>query len=186
MTSRKYKNKCCKLFEKAKALGVELDFSPRQFDPKKLNCLWHGGWYAYIKIREDLDIEIGAMGDVCATLFDRNGEQIAYVKDRNNDGAFSEYMRGHIRDDKHLKELLNAGELVLENNNWIEYGGIYYPHGRDVPGIAVDLGMITDNIVDDDVLNAIDDVLSSLEEIKKDIVDHLPVVNGGNDNGKDE
>ena len=95
-------------------------------------------------------------------------------------------MRGYIRDDKRLKELLNAGDLVLENNNWIEYGGIYYPHGRDVPGIAVDLGMITDNIVDDDMLNAIDDVLSSLDEIKQDILNHLPVVNGGNQNGKDK
>ena len=92
-------------------------------------------------------------------------------------------MRGYIRDDKHLKELLNAGDLVLENNNWIEYGDIYYPYGRDVPGIAVDLGIITDNIVDDDLLNAIDDVLSSLEEIKRDILDHLPVVNGGKQNG---
>ena len=183
MTQRRYKKKCRKLFEKAKALGVELDFSPKQFDPNKLNCLWHGGWYAYIKIREELDIEIGVIGDVCATLFDRNGEQIAYVKDRNNDGAFSEYMRGYIRDDKHLKELLNAGDLVLENNNWIEYGGIYYHNGRDNPGIAVDLGMITDNIVDDDVLNAIDDVLSSLDEITNDIIEHLPVINGGEDNG---
>ncbi len=183
MTKRKYKNKCRKLFDKANALGVELDFSPRQFDPNKLNCLWHGGWYAYIKLSEDLDIEIGAMGDVCASLFDRSGEQIAYTKDKGNGGYFSEAMRGYIRDDKHLKELLNAGDLVLENNNWIEYGGIYYPYGRDVPGIAVDLGIITDNIVDDDVLNAIDDVLSSLVEIKRDILDHLPVVNKGEQNG---
>ena len=183
MTKRKYKNKCRKLFDKANALGVELDFSPEQFEPNKLNCLWHGGWYAYIKLSEDLDIEIGAMGDVCASLFDRSGEQIAYAKDKGNGGYFSEAMRGYIRDDKHLKELLNAGDLVLENNNWIEYGGIYYPYGRDVPGIAVDLGIITDNIVDDDLLNAIDDVLSSLEEIKRDILDHLPVVNGGKQNG---
>ena len=183
MTKRKYKNKCRKLFEKAKALGVELDFSPKQFDPNKLHCLWHGGWYAYIKLSEELDIEIGAMGDVCASLFDRSGEQIAYAKDKGNGGYFSEAMRGYIRDDKHLRELLNAGDLVLENNNWIEYGGIYYPYGRDVPGIAVDLGFVSDNIVDDDVLNAIDDVLSSLEEIKKDILDHLPVVNGGKRNG---
>lgn len=183
MTKRKYKNKCRKLFDKAKALGVELDFSPKQFDPNKLNCLWHGGWYAYIKLSEDLDIEIGAMGDVCASLFDRSGEQIAYAKDKGNGGYFSEAMRGYIRDDKHLKELLDAGDLVLENNNWIEYGGIYYPYGRDVPGIAVDLGFVSDNIVDDDVLNTIDDVLSSLEEIKKDILDHLPVVDGGKRNG---
>lgn len=183
MTKRKYKNKCRKLFDKAKALGVELDFSPKQFDPKKLHCLWHGGWYAYIKLSDDLDIEIGAMGDVCASLFDRSSEQIAYAKDKGNGGYFSEAMRGYIRDDKHLKELLNAGDLVLENNNWIEYGGIYYPYGRDVPGIAVDLGFVSDNIVDDDVLNAIDDVLSSLEEIKKDILDHLPVVDGGKRNG---
>ena len=183
MTKRKYKNKCRKLFDKAKALGVELDFSPGQFDPNKLNCLWHGGWYAYIKLSENLDIEIGAMGDVCASLFDRSGEQIAYAKDKGNGGYFSEAMRGYIRDDKHLRELLNAGDLVLENNNWIEYGGIYYPYGCDVPGIAVDLGFVSDNIVDDDVLNAIDDVLSSLEEIKKDILDHLPVVNGGKRNG---
>ena len=135
---------------------------------------------------QPLAVEIGVIGDVCATLFDRSGEQIAYVKDKNNDGAFSEYMRGYIRDDKQLKELLNAGDLVLDNNNWIEYDGIYYPHGRDVPGIAVDLGMITDNIVDDDVLNAIDDVLSSLDEIKQDILNHLSVVNGGKNNGKDE
>ena len=123
------------------------------------------------------------MGDVCASLFDRSGEQIAYAKDKGNGGYFSEAMRGYIRDDKHLKELLNVGDLVLENNNWIEYGGIYYPYGRDVPGIAVDLGIITDNIVDDDVLNAIDDVLSNIDEIKRDILDHLPVVNGGKQNG---
>ena len=96
MTKRKYKNKCRKLFDKAKSLGVELDFSPKQFDPNKLNCLWHGGWYAYIKLSEDLDVEIGAMGDVCASLFDRNGEQVAYAKDKGNGGYFSEAMRGYI------------------------------------------------------------------------------------------
>ena len=98
MTKRKYKNKCRKLFDKAKTLGVELDFSPKQFDPKKLHCLWHGGWYAYIKLSENLDIEIGAMGDVCASLFDRSGEQIAYAKDKGNGGYFSEAMRGYIRE----------------------------------------------------------------------------------------
>ena len=120
MTKRKYKNKCRKLFDKAKSLGVELDFSPKQFDPNKLNCLWHGGWYAYIKLSEDLNVEIGTMGDVCASLFDRNGEQIAYTKDKGNGGYFSEAMRGCIRDDKHLKELLNAGDLVLENKKIIK------------------------------------------------------------------
>ena len=39
MTKRKYKNKCLKLFDKAKTLGVELDFSPKQFDPKKFDEL---------------------------------------------------------------------------------------------------------------------------------------------------
>ena len=170
MTKHQYERKCKELFEKAESLGAELDFSPEQFEPRKLNCLWYGGWYASIQIRDDLDIGISVTGDVRAALLDKNGNEIASVRDKNNSGAFSEYMREHIRDDKHLKKLLSAGDLVLENNNWIEYDGVYYPNGRSGLGVTVDLGTKTDNIVDNDILNAIDNVLDDLEEIKSVIL----------------
>ena len=86
MQKRQYYNKCKNLFEKASQMGVELEFDPEQFEANRLNCTWIGGWYAYITLTPELDIEIGAIGDVCATLHDKNGEEIICVKDKNNTG----------------------------------------------------------------------------------------------------
>lgn len=176
MQKRQYYNKCKNLFEKASQKGVELEFDPEQFDANRLNCTWIGGWYAYITLTPELDIEIGAIGDVCATLLDKNGEEIICVKDKNNTGAFAECMGEYIKSDDHLKELKQENRLIFENNNWIEYDGIYYPYGRENPGIMVDLGIINDNILDDNILEAIDQVLKGIPEITKEISDYLLVI----------
>ena len=58
----------------------------------------------------------------------------------------------------------------------MRYDGIYYPYGRENPGIMVDLGIINDNILDDNILEAIDQVLNGIPEITKEISDYLLVI----------
>ena len=71
MTKRKYEQKCKALFAKAEERGVKLDFDTSQFDRKRLNCLWYGGWYASVEITPQIHISIGVYGDVRAWLFDK-------------------------------------------------------------------------------------------------------------------
>ncbi len=174
MTKRKYGKMCKNLFAKANEIGVKLDFEPNDFHHDRLNCLWSGGWYATVEVTPQICISIGIHGDVCATLFDKNDNEIAYVKDKNNSGAFSRYMFPYIKNDKALQKRLNNGQLILDNNNWIEHGGIYYRNQGDEHGIEIDLGVFTDNILDNNILEALSQVLDSIPEITKEITDCLP------------
>lgn len=174
MTKRKYEQKCKALFVKAEERGVKLDFDPSQFDCNRLNCLWYGGWYASIEITPQIHISIGVYGDVRAWLFDKKGEQLAYAKDKGNNGRFYDEMSYYIKNDKQLEKIIKKGYLTLDNNNWVEYGGVIYPEGYDNGGLGIDLGMLTDNILDDDVLEAIDQVLDDLVNIVEEIKYYTP------------
>ena len=174
MTKRQYKQKCKELFAKAGKLGVKLEFDPSTFDHKRLNCLWYGGWYASFVVTPKLSISLGIYGDVRAWLFDNKGEQLVYVKDKGNNGRFYDDMHIYIKDDRQLDKLIKNGRLSLDNNNWVEYGGVIYPHGAENTGIGIDLGMMTDNILDDDVLESIDQVLDSLDDIVAEIRHFAP------------
>ena len=167
MRESTYKKKCEALFKKAKDKGVELIFSPKSYSPKKLNCLWHGGNIAYIKFADGLMIDIFANGDVIATLFDKNGEEIARSKDKSNIGAFEDNMRSYIDTDRQLENAIKSGRLVLSNNNWIEFDGLIEENG--VKHI-IDLYMYVDNLLDDNILTAIEQVLDDLDECKKEIL----------------
>ena len=170
MTKKQYRKKCQKLFCKAKRLGVKLEFNQDYFHHKQLNCLWNGGTVAYIVVSKELAIELNAYGDVIATLYDENGEELAYSKDKSNAGAFTDNMYPYLRTDKQLRDAIENNRLRLQNNNWIEYDG--YVLDKETGKMQfVDLGMIVDNIVDDGILCAIKEVLSSLEEIKMEILD---------------
>lgn len=169
MTKKQYRKKCQKLFCKAKRLGVKLKFSPDYFHHQRLNCLWHGGTVAEIIVSKELVIELSAYGDVRATLYDEQGEELAYSKDKSNTGAFTDNMYPYLTTDKQLKEALEKNLLKLDNNNWIEYDG-YVLDKKTGKMEFVDLGMIVDNIVDDDILIAINEVLDSLEQVKEEIL----------------
>ena len=167
MKKQEYLDKCNVLFKKAKDKGVELIFNPKSYSPKKLNCLWHGGNIAYIKFADGLMIDIFANGDVIATLFDKDGEEVVRSKDKCNVGAFEDNMRSYINTDKQLEKAIKSGRLVLSNNNWIEYDGIIEENG--VKHI-IDLYMYVDNLLDDNILIAIEQVLDDLDERKEQIL----------------
>ena len=171
MNRRSYKKKCKALFFKAKELGLELVFYPTSFKHRRLNCLWYGGGLATIKVSETFAIELNIYGDVRAELIDDAGNELASVTDKNNGGVFSEYMLPYIKTDEQLGDVLESGKLTLGNNNWIEYDGVIKTRDTDSTGIFVDLGMICDNILDDDILSAIEQALDSIEEIKNEIID---------------
>ena len=83
-------------------------------------------------------------------------------------------MHYYIKDDKQLEKMLKKGRLTLDNNNWVEYGGVIYPESENKGGLTIDLGMRTDNILDDNVLEAIDQVLDDLVNIVTEIKFYIP------------
>ncbi len=169
MRKGQYKRKCKKLFKKAAKLGVKLQFNPQDFDYKRLNCLWYGGTIACIRVTPRVLVELLAYGDVRAILYDENGQELCYSKDKSNNGAFYDRMRLFIKDDKQLKKFEESGRLWIDYNNWIEYGGIVFEDGKNASQI-VDLGMVVDNILDDNILIAIEQALDSLDDIVKEIL----------------
>ncbi len=171
MKRRNYKKRYKALLMKAKELGLKLIFYPTSFEHRRLNCLWYGGRLATIEVSETFAIELNIYGDVRAELTDDAGNELASVTDKNNGGVFSEYMLPYIKTDKQLEYALESGKLTLGNNNWIEYDGVIKNIDTDFTGVFVDLGMICDNILDDDILSAIEQVLDSIEEIKNEIID---------------
>lgn len=146
---------------------MELIFSPENYSANKLNCLWHGGNIAYIKFSDGLMIDIFANGDVIATLFDKDGEEIAHSKDKSNIGAFEDNMRSYIDTDRQLENAIKSGRLVLSNNNWIEFDGLIE---ENCVKHIIDLYMYVDNLLDDNILTAIEQVLDDLDECKKEIL----------------
>ncbi len=169
MTEEQYKRKCDALFNKAKSIGVELSFHPESFDMNRLNCLWYGGGLAVIKVSETLSVTLDVCGDVYAELLDKNGEYLAYVKDKANAGRFYDEMHQFIENDEELSEALDDGRLKLDYNNWVEYDGVFYKNKSDTLGEFIDLGLIVDNLLDDDILTAIDEALDRITEIVQEI-----------------
>lgn len=170
MTKRDYDKKCRALFKKAREIGVELRFYPEYFNHKRLNCLWYGGELATIKVSEKLTVELDIYGDVYACLFDRNGDVLVRVKDKNNMGVFGDEMLPYLKTDKQLRKAIDSGKLEFDYNNWIEYDGVIRKNTADERGTFIDLGVICDNILDDNILTAIEQALDSIKEIKKEIL----------------
>ncbi len=177
MTQEQYKRKCDALFNKAKSIGVELCFHPESFNPDRLNCLWYGGYLAEIKVTDTLSVELNIYGDVYAELSDKDGQFLAYVKDKGNTGRFNNEMRAYIQNDQELLEALDDGRLKLDYGNWVEYDGVQYKNKSDTLGKFIDLGMIVDNVLDDDILKAISEALDRIT----DIVQEIKGVGGIND-----
>ena len=61
----------------------------------------------------------GTFGDVIGELFDKDGEMLASVWDKNN-AANRDEIEDYIHTDVQLKKALESGWLELEDNNWDE------------------------------------------------------------------
>lgn len=171
MNERNYKKKCEALFLKANKLNVELEFSPENFNYRRLDCLWYGGQIARIKVSDTFSIEVKVEGDVRACLINSNCDVIVSVKDRDNCGAFADTMKAHLKTDRQLYAALDSKKLILDEQNWIEYDGVVKKDVFDEQGTNIDLGMMRDNFLDNNVLLAIEQVLDSIDEIKAEIID---------------
>lgn len=123
MNEIEYKKKCDAIFQKAKLLNLELAFEPDNFDPQRLNCLWHGGRIAKVIVSDKLSIEISVCGDVHADLYDGHCNHIVHMKDKGNNAVFADVMGRHIKNDADLNKAIECGRLELDYNNWIEYDG---------------------------------------------------------------
>lgn len=85
-------------------------------------CYWYGEDVVSIKYKGRESI-ISANGDIRATLSDKKtGDEIAYVKDKSNNGVFYDEMHPYIKNDAELLLLLNDEhpkyQLYFDNNNW--------------------------------------------------------------------
>lgn len=167
MTENIYRHKCAALFDKAKNLGLSLKFYQDNFNHKRLNCLWYGGFLAEIVVNPTLSIILKISGDVRAFLRNKNTNAIiAMVKDKTCSGKFTEEMHPFIKTDAQLFERIENGSLELCENNWIEYNGILNANGKEM---FVDLGFVTDNVLDNNILVAINQALDNYITIVEDI-----------------
>lgn len=124
---------------------------------------WFGGPVVRFKSDKmpEYIFELGAYGDVKATLINKlTNEEIVSVKDKRNSASFYDKMRGYIKNDEELYQLLDQEHetytLDIANNNWWECYGV----NRQTREI-VEL----DNILNADLLSeAIDEAIYSEED----------------------
>ena len=69
MTKEDYEKAVDRLFDKATALKLKLNFNPGYYKPERLDCLWHGGNIATIYVNKEISIDISAIGDVRAIYY---------------------------------------------------------------------------------------------------------------------
>ena len=124
----------------------ELDFD-------RQNSVWYGGYLGEIEYN-GVVYEVHAVGEVRATLFDDNNEEIASVVDQNRAGKFRDEMDHYIKNDDGLRKLENEGKLFFGNNNWFEilvFDGIESPlHGEinEVSSVSEVFTSLAENIKD--------------------------------------
>jgi hypothetical protein len=109
------------LLELAEKAGCEVQFEQEPIDENHLSSLWYGGSVATVKFPNGVIGCVDAIGDVYATLTDLTDEhEIAYVKDKGNNGNFYCEMSPYIKNDEDLRRKEAEGELLFDNNNWWE------------------------------------------------------------------
>jgi hypothetical protein len=91
------------------------------------------------------------------------------LKDKGNNAVFADVMGRYIRNDSDLKKAIQRGRLKLDYNNWVEYDGLIRDETMQSRQKFIDLGIVSDNILNDNILIAIDEVLDSYENIVSEI-----------------
>jgi hypothetical protein len=97
--------------------GIEVDYD--LIDDQHQSSYWYGGDCAEFTYK-GCTIDICANGDVIASLIDKDGEEVAYCKDKGNNGSFYWEMSPYIKNDEELYQAIKDGNLIIEDNNWWE------------------------------------------------------------------
>lgn len=148
------------LEERVKELGGCLKINDF-IDIDHQDSLWYGGSVAEIKYK-GYTFDISATGDVYATLLNSDGEEIAYVKDKNNSAAFYGEMQSYIKNDKQLYKAQNSGRLILDHSNWWECF-LTLPNGTFVDMmLSLDASTISEAI--EEVAATMDEIISWQED----------------------
>lgn len=170
MTQKEFEAKIAKIKAQEKEFGVKIDFDI--IDKDHLNCLWYGGYVGSIEYPDGWKIIIEVNGDVDIAGF-VDGEQFD-SRDKNNSGAaFDDLAETFDVDDDKLAELEtydgeidwdgdpsnSPNRIVYNNNNWVEFN-FESPEGK-----FIDVGMTLDNILDNNVLDAFDDIADFEESL---------------------
>ncbi len=156
-----------KLAERLEGKNVRIEFFER-VSSNRQHHMWFGGCVATVEYKRWL-FSIEAVGDVQAHLGRMQGDEfceIAYVKDRQNNGRFLDEMGAYIKNDDELRKLIDqvpVGELVLDvdSNNWWEIIPIS-PHGKEHDAMWV----AEDYTLDSAIMEAIegaDDMIKYIE-----------------------
>ena len=135
-------------------------------DANRQNSLWYGGTVATIEYK-GYTFVLNAIGDVGATLLDKDGNVIADVSDKSNTGRFFEEMSDFIADDNTLSALcggLDGTTLEFQNNNWWEVF-VDTPE-KDIP----DYDWVCESA---DFFDALQEVINSMDEIIQELEPEL-------------
>ena len=79
---------------------------------------WYGGECARVE-HKGYTVLIEAIGDI-RVWYTVNGENIAYCKDKGNNGNFYYVMSGYFKNDTEVLKAMQNEELLFDNNNWWE------------------------------------------------------------------
>lgn len=145
------------LEKKADEIGAEILWKANIMENKLLHY-WYGGDVAAVRYKGYL-ISISAIGDVIASLYektDAKGAELAYVKDKGNNGIFGCEMSPYLKNDDELMDAIRNYRIVIDNNNWYEVSC------TDPKGVWHDLMYASDN---DKINEVIEEVLEYADDI---------------------
>lgn len=110
---------------KAQAIenGAELELEPDMFiDAAHLDCVWYGHDFGGVLRYKGYSLVVGAFGEV--RLYGAEGtryEGFSYVNKKGDGANESSSLRKTFRSDAELNAAISSGEVLYENNNWLEY-----------------------------------------------------------------
>lgn len=144
----------------AKAANAELEIHDNLTEDRR-SSLWYGGDIATVRYtsgpNKGLAMRLDAIGDVYATLYGKDEELVAEVRDKNNAGGFSKEFGAFLESDKDIRNAEDEERLFVDNNNWYEISFI------DRGGNWHDLEWVCES---DDWEDAIRDTIDGIEEAK--------------------
>lgn len=147
--------------QKALELGITLNIDENIFiDDNHLDCFWYGGYIGSIEY-DDWKIIIEVNGYVHAYIAPKNGNDESYYINRDNSGAWGKNICDFISGDLQKQELTQNKEMIFNHNNWVEWR--IQPPGKDVYDPITQF----DNILDDNVLEAFNDLRKYVRIIRQ-------------------
>lgn len=160
--------KLAALEKEAEKYGAELQVMDDDFiDDDHLDCLWYGGHIGSIVYKgHEISIEVHGEVSIYGDPGDEELCDLTYVN-KQGTGAYnlaaSDTLRTAFKNDAELRAALMENRLVVENNNWVEFF-VLTPDGAWHDG----------DVIDDDVLDAFDDIGAWIQMLHDDYGVALP------------